>query len=882
MLTFQTMLRIVAGVTALIVSVGSAAHAAVTISGTVFADHDGDGLLSAGDAPVPGAVVVWETTVFARADGLGRYSLQVPSDGIIWVRTPDGFSPAPVWRKVAVSQGARTIDLPLTPRLLSGPVTFVHGSDLHIGGGQGIDEAAANNVFDQVALTEPRAHFVVVTGDLTQANEPEQFQVVKRAVDGLGVPFVPVPGNHDWYDGGTAYRANMGPPTYSFDAGGVHFVVLDESLDPPVVYAFLEKDASFAPAGTPIALFVHYPPALEGDDPFVDGLKARGVRWLFTGHWHQNRVLHERGLPDYNMQPMIMGGMDQSPGGWRLVTIEGDTVRLSAHTTVEKPVFRVTSPLPDGCVPPGPVEIIAVVETGATPVTVAAQIDGAPARALDPRGGWDLATTVALDGEGDHGLTVTLDRPGLERQRLDLRFCTRATARPSAPLTDWPQLQGGPTHTGATSATVMPPLQTLWATSVGGHLRGGSPVLAGGRLFVPVVDLGDGAQGGVVALDAVTGEQLWQRRVGRSVNNAPAVANGTVVIGISDGVVEGLAADTGAVRWQFDVADGLPEGASNLYAAPTIADGVVYIGVVRNMAALDLATGAPLWQKNPSTPPIGLDLTYAALSVSSGVVVGLFGRGYEGIGAYDALTGATLWHAPADLSLATSASPIIVGNRVFSGNSATVVYQLDLLSGRLAWDRQLKDAGWGWGYWIAATPAYAGGKLFVPTQADDFYALRDDSGAQVWKISADTSVLHPVHYRGASQAFSASPIVTGEVVWIGGADGILRAVDAEAGSVLWSQDLGAPILSGPVPASPLLFVGTWDGTMRALVAVPGPLQPKPDKPTTGCAIGGATSSAAPLPIALLVLLVLQLLRSRASGALPCSRGWRSRRSPHRR
>jgi outer membrane protein assembly factor BamB len=820
----------------------SPALAAVTISGTVFVDSDGDGVFSSGDSPVPGAVVAFEKTGFARADGSGRYSLSVPADGILWVRTPDGFSPAPVWRTIAVRDGDRTIDLPLTRRAVNGPVSFIHASDTHIGL-EGIDLVGTTAALRQAAATEPAPHFLVITGDITQANDPAQFDVMLRALDGLGVPFVPVPGNHDWYDGGAAYRKYLGPPSYSFDAGGVHFVVLEGGPDETL--PFLDKDLAFSPTGTPIAVFFHFPPVLPSDAPFIDGLRARGVRWMFTGHLHQNRVLKERDLLDYNLQPMIMGGMDLAPAGYRVVTIEGDNVRMSPHTTVEKPVFRVLSPLAGACLPPGAVPVIAAVEAGEVPVTVTARLDGAPALPLSARGGWDYAATLDVPSEGEHMLTVELDRPGASAQQIDARFCTQAMAAPSNPLTDWPQLQGGPTHTGATPDEVAPPLAPLWTATVGGNVRGGSPVLAGGRLFVPVIDLGDGSRGGVVALDALTGRTLWEHRAGQSVNNAPAVSGHVVIIGLANGEVEALDDATGTLRWRYDLAQGLSEGASNLYAAPTVDDGVVYIGVVRNLAALDVATGTVLWERSPEN--YNLDSTYAALSVADGLVVGLFGRGYSGIAAFDATTGNDVWRAPADLSVGTSATPLIAGENVYSGNSATVVYRLDLLSGRVDWNHQIEPSGTIWDYGIAASPAYSGGRLFVPTLHGGLSALHDNSGAPMWNVSVTESVLHPAHYRRVVKAVSAAPVVTGGIVWVGGADGILRAVDTNYGEVLWTQDLGAPIMSGPVPASPLLFVATWDGSVRALAHLPG-TQITP--PHHGCAVGGEGSST---------LLVLALL-----------------------
>ncbi len=727
----------------------------------------------------------------------------------------------------------------------------------------------------QVANTSPAPAFVMVSGDLTQATLPEQFQAVTTAIGKLGtIPYIPVAGNHDWGDGGVLFHQTFGPSMYSFDAGGIHFVVLDQNQSVDDMLAFLDGDRATVPMGTPTAACFHFPPSFDTDDPFVDGMRARGVTMIFSGHWHQHRILDWDNLINYNVSPFVMAGMDGTPGTYRVVTIDPTgNVSFEPHIVVEQPVLRLTNPLPDTCVPPGALNVTAAIEQGAVPITASISIDGATALPLTLKGGWSYSAPTTLSGEGKHTITLTVDQPS-GRQTVQASFCTQNTPVPASgtALTDWPQFQNGPTHTGATTETVTPPLQTVWTATVGGFIRGGSPVLADGRLFVPVVDLGDGTMGGVVALDAATGATLWEHRVGVSVNNSPAVDGTTVLIALGDGTVQALDTATGNLNWTFNVAEGLELGPSNLYAAPTISDGVAYIGVTRNLAAIDLASGTPLWQIEPSGPTIALDTTSSSLAVKDGVVVGLFGRGYEGVMAFDASTGAKLWAGPADLSTATQASPVIVDDRVYTASSSTYVYQLDLMSGTVAWQTQLGSDGFVWGYWILGTPAWANGKLFVPTQVDAFDALKDDSGVAVWNLTTTPSVVHPVHYQATASAFTASPVVTGGLVWIGGADGMLRAVDAESGTPVWGIDLGAPILSGPVPAHPMLFAATWDGTVHALVEVQAdivPPMPTPPMNNSGCGIlaggpAGDTSALAFAPFIAFFVIALRRRRQRST------------------
>src|SRR5436853_249847 len=160
---------------------------------------------------------------------------------------------------------------------------------------------------------------------------------------------------------------------------------------------------------------------------------------------------------------------------------------------------------------------------------------------------------------------------------LESGFCVADAAAPACPGTAWDQLQGGPEHHGAIATTVAPPLTVAWSASVGGFVRG-SPVLHAGRLFVPVADYGSDARGGVVALDAATGDVIWDARVGEAIDT-PLAVDGERVIGIgTDGVVRAFDTVSGTVMWTHSIGIGLPESRRSIRSGPTVAEGVVYAG----------------------------------------------------------------------------------------------------------------------------------------------------------------------------------------------------------------------------------------------------------------------------------------------------------------
>lgn len=107
----------------------------------------------------------------------------------------------------------------------------------------------------------------------------------------------------------------------------------------------------------------------------------------------------------------------------------------------------------------------------------------------------------------------------------------------------------------------------IWET--GAPVGQSAPAVAGGSVFV------DG-DGGLLALDAGTGEVLWSYPGFESAGGAPMVGAGTVYATGTDGVLRAVAADTGEEHWRYDVVD--EADTSTVWSAPVVADGAVYVG----------------------------------------------------------------------------------------------------------------------------------------------------------------------------------------------------------------------------------------------------------------------------------------------------------------
>ena len=136
------------------------------------------------------------------------------------------------------------------------------------------------------------------------------------------MPLYLVPGNHDISSPTTEqlFRKYSGhPPHYSFDRGGAHFTVLDNSRSDelsPGELAFLEADLK-AHAAAPVKFVLSHRPswlipvALRNTDFRLHRLaKQYGVQYVIAGHVHQ--MLH------FELEGVTYISMPSSGGHLRL------------------------------------------------------------------------------------------------------------------------------------------------------------------------------------------------------------------------------------------------------------------------------------------------------------------------------------------------------------------------------------------------------------------------------------------------------------------------------------------------------------------------------------------------------------------------------------
>ncbi|HYM22343.1 MAG TPA: PQQ-binding-like beta-propeller repeat protein [Vicinamibacterales bacterium] len=337
----------------------------------------------------------------------------------------------------------------------------------------------------------------------------------------------------------------------------------------------------------------------------------------------------------------------------------------------------------------------------------------------------------------------------------------------------------------------------------------GSPTLYEGRLYVPLSSYEEGGKpqgyaccsfrGGVLALNAQTGERIWRAY---SIPDPPTLqreyADGTELFGPSGGAVWSaptIDAKRGAVY----------AGVGNAYSGPTPAttDAVV---------AFDLKTGAMRWARQMY--PGDRDV-------------------------FGCSPGETNCGPRAGPDFDFGASPALVriaGGRdlIVAGQKSGVVVALDPdRKGEQVW-RYRAGGGSGlggiqWGIAVDGERVYAPVADIYSDPPGGLHAIRLRDGRRAWMTPAPAPVCHvspAASPRGCSGAqFSAVTAIPG-IVFSPSNDGAVRAYEAATGRIVWTFDANRSFetlngvrakggsMNGPAPvvAGGMVYVSSGYGT----------------------------------------------------------------------
>lgn len=158
-------------------------------------------------------------------------------------------------------------------------------------------------------------------------------------------------------------------------------------------------------------------------------------------------------------------------------------------------------------------------------------------------------------------------------------------------------------------------------------------------------------------------------------------------------------------------------------------------------------------------------------------------------------------------------TPAIANGLAVFGSNDGFLYAVELTSGREKWKIRL-------GGEVSSSPAIAGDRVVVLGGDGVLHALRIDDGSALWTLATGADVPFGSDPRNFD-LWVSSPTIADGVIYVGGGDGRVHAVDLATGQARWSQATQHRVRSTPAVVDGAVYVGSFDGHVYALDAETG-------------------------------------------------------------
>ncbi len=353
------------------------------------------------------------------------------------------------------------------------------------------------------------------------------------------------------------------------------------------------------------------------------------------------------------------------------------------------------------------------------------------------------------------------------------------------------------------SITLDPSGRLLWTRDLGQPTRS-PPTVADGVIYI-------GGNFKVLALDAKTGDSIWELDTTGPIHYSIAVARAHLYVGLQDHRFLALDRTAGEVRWEFSAQ-------GPVTTSPLVSDGIVYFGASdQHIYALDASDGDVIWKEEIEG------------NVRSSVAIydgKLFASDNEGnLHILNARTGQDRLRFRT--STPSSSAPVLANGLAYFPSGGKL-HAVDARAREIPGQYQFKKVWsglWVWripgiprpptqkgGKWrfstvqsggIVGAPAVTPDAFYVGDSDGNFYAADALKGTTLWRFQADAGIL-------------GSPVVVGGRVYFGDQDGVFYSLDRTTGNVVWQLSLGASIEVAPVFADGRFYVRSSDGKLHAI------------------------------------------------------------------
>ncbi len=307
----------------------------------------------------------------------------------------------------------------------------------------------------------------------------------------------------------------------------------------------------------------------------------------------------------------------------------------------------------------------------------------------------------------------------------------------------------------------------LWSAQ--GYNPHTGPLVADGKVFVDYYmnEPGGSVTISVAALKGTDGSQLWSKQVVTHSTLAPPtpgtfgqlVANGVFYTAVLTDrfLLYAFNANNGKLLWHSS-----STSAQGEYATLFVENGVVF-AYVNRLYAYKASDGTLLWQSQGASQSLsGPNGTYSDLLITQGSA---YADTNDGLTAYSTDNGSQLWHVLVDSSLGQFME-ITLANGVIYATQADGASALDAHTGKRLWSYKANRQFAGF-----LAPLTDSDTLYISNFMSGLTALDIHTGNLRWQAQVGGNGIRPTLIAGT--------------LFVGGGDGVIAAVRASDGKLLW-------------------------------------------------------------------------------------------------
>nr|WP_165475057.1 outer membrane protein assembly factor BamB [Legionella yabuuchiae] len=253
----------------------------------------------------------------------------------------------------------------------------------------------------------------------------------------------------------------------------------------------------------------------------------------------------------------------------------------------------------------------------------------------------------------------------------------------------------------------------LWVTQLKEKIISG-PAIGQGYLVVGT------NTANVVLLDQTNGKQIWKTEVSGDALAKPVIAHNKVLVKTVDGHLYGLDLHKGSKDWIVD--HGAPNLVLKASSTPVVLDKLALVGYSDGkLDAVDLQTGALLWQRGIAYASGSSDVERLVDIDADPIVRGsvAYLATYQGyVGAFSLVDGQFIWRKPAS----TYKNIALDEQALYLADSDDVIWAFDLKNGNVRWKQPALKAR------SLTEPVLMGNRLFIGDKTGLLHVLSTQNG----------------------------------------------------------------------------------------------------------------------------------------------------------